>query len=146
MGDRARCTKALDCESVRTGKKLWQFNTIPRPGEFGNDTWLNGSWANNGNAGVWTQIGVDEELGLAYLPAETPASDFYGGHRPGNNLFADSPSFTPFPALALLPPPNREFSDADFVEGFAMRSRRRLRVVAAPRERVRPLRPEGAAV
>jgi quinoprotein glucose dehydrogenase len=75
---------------VRTGKKLWQFNTIPRPGEFGNDTWLNGSWATNGNAGVWTQIGVDEELGLAYLPVETPSSDFYGGHRPGANLFADS--------------------------------------------------------
>jgi quinoprotein glucose dehydrogenase len=75
---------------VRTGKNLWRFNTIPRPGEFGNDTWLNGSWATNGNAGVWTQIGVDEDLGLAYLPVETPSSDFYGGHRPGNNLFADS--------------------------------------------------------
>jgi quinoprotein glucose dehydrogenase len=75
---------------VRTGKKLWQFNTIPRPSEFGNDTWLNESWATNGNTGVWTQIAVDEELGLAYLPVETPTSDFYGGHRPGNNLFADS--------------------------------------------------------
>ena len=75
---------------VRTGKKLWQFNTIPRPGEFGNDTWLNESWATNGNAGVWSQIGVDEELGLVYLPVETPTSDFYGGHRPGNNLFADT--------------------------------------------------------
>ncbi|PWU08036.1 MAG: quinoprotein glucose dehydrogenase [Terriglobia bacterium] len=75
---------------VRTGKKLWQFNTIPRPGEFGNDTWLNESWAVNGNVGVWTQMAVDEELGLAYLPVETPSSDFYGGHRPGNNLFADS--------------------------------------------------------
>jgi quinoprotein glucose dehydrogenase len=75
---------------VRTGKKLWQFNTIPRPGEFGNDTWLNESWATNGNTGVWSQMAVDEELGLAYLPVETPSSDFYGGHRPGNNLFADS--------------------------------------------------------
>src|ERR1700674_4235159 len=75
---------------VRTGKKLWQFNTIPRPGEFGNDTWLKESWAVNGNAGVWTQMAVDEDLGLAYLPVETPSSDFYGGHRPGNNLFADS--------------------------------------------------------
>ncbi|HUI82039.1 MAG TPA: PQQ-binding-like beta-propeller repeat protein [Bryobacteraceae bacterium] len=75
---------------VRTGKKLWQFNTIPRPGEFGNDTWLKESWAVNGNTGVWTQMAVDEELGLAYLPVETPSSDFYGGHRPGNNLFADS--------------------------------------------------------
>jgi glucose dehydrogenase len=75
---------------VHTGKKLWQFNTIPRPGEFGNDTWLNESWATNGNTGVWSQIAVDEDLGLAYLPVETPSSDFYGGHRPGNNLFADS--------------------------------------------------------
>ena len=75
---------------VRTGKKLWTFNTIPRPGEFGNDTWQNESWANNGNVGVWNQIGVDEELGLAYLPVETPSSDFYGGLRPGNNLFAES--------------------------------------------------------
>jgi quinoprotein glucose dehydrogenase len=75
---------------VRTGKKLWQFNTIPRPGEFGNDTWLNNSWATNGNTGVWTQIAVDEELGLAYLPVEDATGDFYGGHRPGDNLFADS--------------------------------------------------------
>ena len=75
---------------VRTGKKLWQFNTIPRPGEFGNDTWLNDSAAVNGNAGVWTQITVDEDLGLVYLPVEDPTSDQYGGHRPGNNLFADS--------------------------------------------------------
>ncbi len=75
---------------VRTGKLLWTFNTIPRPGEFGNDTWENESWAINGNTGVWTQISVDEELGLVYLPVETPSSDFYGGHRPGNNLFAES--------------------------------------------------------
>ncbi|MSO46343.1 MAG: pyrroloquinoline quinone-dependent dehydrogenase [Acidobacteria bacterium] len=75
---------------VRTGRKLWQFNTIPRPGEFGNETWENGSWAANGNVGVWSEISVDEELGLVYLPVETPTSDFYGGHRPGNNLFAES--------------------------------------------------------
>ena len=60
------------------------------PGEFGNDTWLNESWAVNGNVGVWNQMAVDEELGLAYLPVETPSSDFYGGLRPGNNLFAES--------------------------------------------------------
>jgi glucose dehydrogenase len=75
---------------VRTGKLLWTFNTIPRPGEFGNDSWENDSWAVNGNTGVWTQITVDEELGLVYLPVETPTSDYYGGHRPGNNLFAES--------------------------------------------------------
>jgi quinoprotein glucose dehydrogenase len=75
---------------ARTGKLIWTFHTIPRAGEFGNDTWLNNSWAINGNAGVWTQMSVDEELGLAYLPVEDPSSDFYGGHRPGNNLFGDS--------------------------------------------------------
>jgi quinoprotein glucose dehydrogenase len=75
---------------VRTGKQLWKFNTIPRPGEFGNDSWEENSWSYNGNTGVWTQMSVDEELGLAYLPIETPTSDFYGGHRPGNNLFAES--------------------------------------------------------
>jgi quinoprotein glucose dehydrogenase len=75
---------------ARTGRRLWTFNTIPRPGEFGNDTWLNDSWAVNGNVGVWNEIAVDEELGLAYLPVETPTSDFYGGLRPGNNLFAES--------------------------------------------------------
>jgi quinoprotein glucose dehydrogenase len=75
---------------VRTGKLLWTFNTIPLPGEFGNDSWERDSWAINGNTGVWTQITVDEDLGLVYLPVETPTSDFYGGHRPGNNLFAES--------------------------------------------------------
>src|SRR5579864_4000935 len=75
---------------VRTGKLLWTFNTIPRPGEFGNDTWENESWAINGNTGVWSQITVDEEAGLVYLPVEDPTSDFYGGHRPGDNLFGDT--------------------------------------------------------
>ncbi len=75
---------------VRTGKLVWTFNTIPRPGEFGNDTWLSGSWANNGNTGVWTQITVDQDLGLVYLPVESPTSDFYGGKRPGNNLFGEA--------------------------------------------------------
>src|SRR5438132_2656415 len=75
---------------VKTGKLLWTFNTIPRPGELGNDSWENESWATNGNTGVWTQITVDEDAGLVYLPVESPTSDFYGGHRPGNNLFGDS--------------------------------------------------------
>src|SRR3954464_43539 len=75
---------------VKSGKLLCTFNTIPRPGEFGNDTWENESWATNGNTGVWTQITVDEEAGLVYLPVESPTSDFYGGHRPGNNLYGES--------------------------------------------------------
>jgi len=75
---------------VRTGKRLWTFHTIPKKGEFGYDTWLNGSAEFTGNNGVWTQMSVDEELGLAYLPVESPTSDYYGGHRPGNNVFAES--------------------------------------------------------
>lgn len=75
---------------AKTGKRLWIFHTIPRPGEFGNDTWLNDSWSYTGHAGVWTQLTVDEELGIAYLPVEIPTGDYFGGHRPGNNLFAES--------------------------------------------------------
>jgi len=75
---------------VRTGKRLWIFHTIPKKGEFGYDTWENGSAEYTGNTGVWTQITVDEGLGRVYLPVETPTSDFYGGHRRGNNLFAES--------------------------------------------------------
>ena len=75
---------------IKTGKQLWRFNTIPGPGEFGNDTWENGSWEWSGNTGVWTQISVDPVAGLAYLPVETPTIDEYGGNRLGNNLFAES--------------------------------------------------------
>ena len=75
---------------VRTGKRLWTFHTIPKKGEFCYDTWLSGSAEYTGNTGVWTQMTADEELGLAYLPVETPTSDYYGGQRPGKNLFGES--------------------------------------------------------
>ena len=75
---------------VKTGKRLWIFHTIPRPGEFGYDTWGNDSADYTGNTGVWAQISVDEDLGLAYLPVELPTGDYYGGHRPGNGLFGES--------------------------------------------------------
>ena len=75
---------------ARTGKRLWIFHTIPKKGEFGYDTWDKGSAEYTGNTGVWSQVTVDEKLGLAYLPVESPTSDFYGGHRPGNNLFGES--------------------------------------------------------
>ena len=75
---------------VRTGKRLWTFHTIPQKGEPGYDTWLDGSAEYTGNTGVWTQITIDEELGLAYLPVESPTGDYYGGHRPGNNLYGES--------------------------------------------------------
>lgn len=75
---------------VRTGKRLWIFHTIPRPGEFGNETWLNDSWSYTGNTGAWAQMSADEQLGLVYVPTESATNDFYGGHRPGANLFANS--------------------------------------------------------
>jgi quinoprotein glucose dehydrogenase len=75
---------------IRTGKQIWRFNTIPLPGEFGHETWENGSWEWSGNNGVWTQITADPEAGLVYLPVETPTIDEYGGNRPGDNLFAES--------------------------------------------------------
>jgi quinoprotein glucose dehydrogenase len=75
---------------VRTGKRLWIFHTIPQLGEFGNDTWERESWTYTGNAGVWAQMSVDEDLGLVYLPVELPTGDYYGGHRPGAGLFGES--------------------------------------------------------
>jgi quinoprotein glucose dehydrogenase len=75
---------------ARTGKRLWIFHTIPKPGEFGYNTWEKDSADYTGNAGVWGQISVDEELGIAYLPVELPTGDYYGGHRPGNGLFGES--------------------------------------------------------
>ena len=75
---------------VKTGKRLWIFHTIPRPGEFGYDTWEKDSADYTGNAGVWGQISVDEELGMVYLPVELPTGDYYGGHRHGNGLFGES--------------------------------------------------------
>jgi quinoprotein glucose dehydrogenase len=75
---------------VRTGKRLWTFHTIPMKGEPGYETWEKGSAEYTGNTGVWTQITVDEQLGLVYLPVESPTADYYGGHRPGNNLYGES--------------------------------------------------------
>ncbi len=75
---------------ARTGRRLWIFHTIPRPGEFGNDTWQGDSWSYTGNTGSWAQMSADPELGLVYLPIELPTGDYYGGHRPGNGLFGES--------------------------------------------------------
>ena len=75
---------------ARTGKRLWTFHTIPLRNEFGADTWEGESAAYTGNVGVWAQMTVDEELGLVYLPVELPTGDYYGGHHPGTNLFAES--------------------------------------------------------
>jgi len=75
---------------VRTGKKLWTFHTVPQAGEFGTETWGNDSWKFTGNTGAWVPLSGDEELGYVYIPVEAPTGDFYGGNRPGDNLFSDS--------------------------------------------------------
>jgi quinoprotein glucose dehydrogenase len=75
---------------VRTGNRQWMFRTIPKPGEFGNETWEENSWEYTGNTGIWTQFSVDDELGIVYLPVEAPTGDYFGGHRPGDNLFGES--------------------------------------------------------
>jgi quinoprotein glucose dehydrogenase len=75
---------------VRTGKRKWIFHTIPQEGEFGNETWENDSWKYSGNTNAWSMMTCDDELGYVYLPIGTPTSDYYGGHRHGDNLFAES--------------------------------------------------------
>ena len=75
---------------VRTGEKLWTFHSIPQEGEFGNETWEDGSWKYTGSTNAWSVISGDEELGYVYIPFGAATNDFYGGHRPGDNLFATS--------------------------------------------------------
>jgi quinoprotein glucose dehydrogenase len=75
---------------VRTGRLRWTFHVIPRPGEFGMDTWKNDSWAYTGHANLWSLLSVDEQLGYAYLPLTSATSDMYGGHRLGDNLFSST--------------------------------------------------------
>ena len=75
---------------VRTGALRWTWNPIPQDGEPGADTWENGSRAYTGAANVWSSMSADEELGYVYLPTTSATSDYYGGHRLGNNLFSTS--------------------------------------------------------
>ncbi len=75
---------------ARTGDVRWVFRTVPQADDFGADTWQNESWRYSGNANIWPPLTADEELGIFYLPTGTPTSDYYGGHRLGDNLFAES--------------------------------------------------------
>jgi len=75
---------------ARTGALAWRFNTIPKAGEVGNETWEIESWKDNGGANVWSTITADPERGLVFLPVSTAGPDFYGGDRKGANLFSDS--------------------------------------------------------
>lgn len=76
--------------NVRTGDMEWIFHTIPQPGEFGYDTWPADAWQYSGGANVWTLMSADPEMGIVYLPIGTTVPDYYGGHRHGDNLFANS--------------------------------------------------------
>ncbi|MEZ5420419.1 MAG: pyrroloquinoline quinone-dependent dehydrogenase [Vicinamibacterales bacterium] len=75
---------------ARTGQVRWTFRTVPAKGEFGADTWVDGANEYAGKVTVWTMMSADESLGYVYLPTNTTAPDFYGGHRLGDNLFAES--------------------------------------------------------
>ncbi len=75
---------------VRTGRLRWTFRVLPRPGEFGNETWGNDSWSYSGAMGSWGLLSADEELGYVYVGTTSPNNAPYGGQRPGQNLFANS--------------------------------------------------------
>lgn len=75
---------------VVTGEMVWKFHTIPRAGEFGEETWRDNSASYTGNAGAWATLSADQERGIVYIPVEAATGDMYGGHRPGDNLFTQS--------------------------------------------------------
>ena len=75
---------------IHTGELRWRFHTVPRPGEFGHNTWQGDSWKNRGGSNLWSVSSVDEELGLVYIPLGSPSYDYYGGDRHGANLFGNS--------------------------------------------------------
>jgi quinoprotein glucose dehydrogenase len=75
---------------AETGKLLWTFHVVPRPGEFGNETWGNDSWKIAGDLGAWNPMTADEELGYVYIPLTSPTAAWYGGWRPGDNLFSNA--------------------------------------------------------
>jgi quinoprotein glucose dehydrogenase len=75
---------------ARTGAFKWKFHVIPRPGEFGHETWENDAWKWTGDVSSWAPMSADPELGLVYIPTNGPTIDYYGGFRPGNTLFGTS--------------------------------------------------------
>ena len=75
---------------AETGKLLWTFHVMPREGEAGLDTWGKDSWRFVGNMGNWGPMTADEALGYVYVPLTAPTLVYYGGHRPGKNLYSDS--------------------------------------------------------
>ncbi|MEM1434416.1 MAG: PQQ-binding-like beta-propeller repeat protein [Pseudomonadota bacterium] len=73
-----------------TGRMLWRFNVVPQEGEFGNDTWETDAWKFTGNVSAWAPLSADTERGIVYIPTDTPTNDYYGGDRPGGNLYGTS--------------------------------------------------------
>ena len=81
-------TRAFD---IRSGKKLWDFHTVPLPGELGSNTWLENGWRARSGVNVWAwYMTLDADRGLLYMPVAGPSANYWGGDRPGNNLFANS--------------------------------------------------------
>lgn len=80
----------LRAYDLHTGELVWQFHTVPRPGEFGYDTWPKDAYKYVGGANTWGEISVDTERGIAYFPTGSPTYDYYGADRPGENLFGTS--------------------------------------------------------
>ncbi len=81
---------AVRAFDVRSGKQVWQFDTVPKPGQVGHDTWEGDSWVERSGTNMWMSASVDVERGMAFLPVTSPAYDYYGGDRKGQNLFGDS--------------------------------------------------------
>jgi quinoprotein glucose dehydrogenase len=75
---------------ARTGENLWKFDVIPGPGEFGHESWENDAWEWSGNINTWPPLSADPELGIVYVTTDAPTNDYFGGHRPGDNLFGNS--------------------------------------------------------
>lgn len=75
--------------NIKTGRLAWVFNTIPKPGEYGYDTWPEGTWQTAGGANSWAGMSLDRSRGIVYVPTGSAAFDFWGGNRKGENLFAN---------------------------------------------------------
>jgi quinoprotein glucose dehydrogenase len=90
VGDKEAPPGYVHAFDARTGKLRWTFHTIPKPFEFGHDTWADNSAEYSGSANVWSSGVYDPELDYVYLPTSAPTNNYYGGHRHGNNLFSDS--------------------------------------------------------
>jgi quinoprotein glucose dehydrogenase len=75
---------------AKTGKMLWRFHVVPRPGEPFHETWERDSWKYTGNVSSWAPLSADSKLGFVYVPTDTPTNDYYGGHRHGQNVYGTS--------------------------------------------------------